>query len=69
MACLLSDNKFAATSYLCARELGIKALKQTSSLAIKYMTQVGKSEFSLDLKADKQLNAIEATKKNSKWRS
>ena len=64
MACLLSDNKFAATSYLCARELGIKALKQTSSLAIKDTTQVGKSEFSMDLKADKQLNAIEATQKN-----
>ena len=62
---LLSDYKFAAMSYLCARELGIKALKQTSSLAIKYMTQVGKSEFSLDLKADKQLNAIEATKKTA----
>ena len=28
------------------------------------MTQVGKSKFSLDLNADKELNAIEASKKD-----
>lgn len=39
-------------------------LMQTSSLALRYMTQVGKMQFSMDLKADKELNAVEATNKN-----
>lgn len=61
---LLGYYQFAATSYLCARELGIQSLMQTSSLALRYMTQVGKMQFSMDLKADKELNAVEAANKN-----
>lgn len=37
---------------------------QTSSLALRYMTQVGKMQFSMDLKADKELNAVKAANKN-----
>ena len=39
---------------------------RTLSLALKYMTQLEKMQFSMDLKADKELNAIKPPAQTSK---
>lgn len=65
---LPSDYQYTTTSYLWAKELGIQTLMQTSSVALKYVTQVGKTEFNIDLKpdlkAERDLNAIKVARKN-----
>lgn len=59
---LIADCKTAASSFICAKQLGFQTLTTSSSLAMKYMTHVAQKEFGMDLCKEADINAVEKDK-------
>ena len=58
---LFADYREAANCYLSAAELGLDSVVSSSTLALKYISYVAKTQFDIDLSKKHDINAIKRT--------